>query len=52
MPLPPTGGKSTLEEGGESMLEIFVLLAVTAVGGTIGNVIGGLILDYIRAKKQ
>ena len=33
-------------------MEILILLGVTAVGGTIGTVIGGLILDYIRSKKR
>lgn len=33
-------------------MEIIILLGVNAVGGTIGTVIGGLILDYIRAKRQ
>ena len=32
------------------IVEIFILLGVTAVGGTIGTVLGGLILDYIRQK--
>ena len=31
-------------------MEIFILLGVTAVGGTIGTVIGGLILDFIRSR--
>ncbi len=33
-------------------MEIIILLGVTAVGGTIGTVIGGLILDYIRSKRS
>ena len=33
-------------------MEILVLLGVTAVGGAIGTVIGGLILDYIRANRS
>ena len=33
-------------------MEILILLGVASVGGTIGTVIGGLILDYIRAKRQ
>ena len=33
-------------------MEIIILLGVTAVGGTIGTVLGGLIFDYIREKKQ
>lgn len=33
-------------------MEIIILLGVTAVGGTIGTVLGGLILDYIRNKKR
>lgn len=31
-------------------MEILVLVGATAVGGAIGTVIGGLILDYIRQK--
>ena len=31
-------------------MEIFILRGVTAVGGTIGTVIGGLILDFIRSR--
>ena len=42
---------ATLKEGGEIM-EIIILLGVAVVGGTIGTVLGGLILDYIRAKRQ
>ena len=41
----------TLEEGGDIM-EIIVLLGVTAVGGIIGTVVGGLILDYIRNRTK
>ena len=33
-------------------MEVFVLFSVTVVGGALGTVIGGLILDYIRSKKQ
>ena len=33
-------------------MEILILLGVTAVGGAIGTVIGGLILDYLRAKND
>jgi hypothetical protein len=33
-------------------MEIVILLGVTALGGTIGTVIGGLILDYVRAKRN
>ena len=35
-----------------TFMEILILLGVASVGGTIGTVIGGLILDYIRAKRQ
>ena len=37
---PLESGNSTLEEGGDTV-EIIILLGVTAVGGTIGTVIGG-----------
>lgn len=33
-------------------MEILVQLGVTVVGGAIGTVLGGLILDYIRSKKR
>lgn len=33
-------------------MDILILLGVTAVGGAIGTVIGGLILDCIRAKRR
>ena len=33
-------------------MEIIILLGVTAVGGIIGTVIGGLILDYIRKRTK
>ena len=33
-------------------MDILILLGVTAVGGTIGTVVGGLILDYIRNRKK
>ena len=33
-------------------MEILILLGVTAVGGTIGTVVGGLILDYIRSRTK
>ena len=33
-------------------MEILILFGVTAVGGTIGTVVGGLILDYIRSRKK
>lgn len=33
-------------------MEFLVQLSVTVVGGAIGTVIGGLILDYIRSKKR
>ena len=46
-----TGGKLTLERGGDSM-DIIIQLGVMVVGGTIGTVLGGLILDYIRAKRS
>ena len=48
---PLESGNSTLEEGG-GILEIIVLLGVTAVGGIIGTVVGGLILDYIRNRTK
>ena len=32
-------------------MEILILLGVTAVGGAIGTVVGGLILDYLRANR-
>ena len=41
----------TLEEGGDIM-DILILLGVTAVGGAIGTVVGGLILDYIRNRTK
>ena len=33
-------------------MDILILLGVTAVGGAIGIVIGGLILDYIRNRTK
>ena len=33
-------------------MDILIQLGVTVVGGVIGTVIGGLILDYIRARRQ
>ncbi len=33
-------------------MDILILLGVTAVGGAIGTVIGGLILDYIRNRTK
>ena len=33
-------------------MDIIILLGVTVIGGTIATVVGGLILDYIRAKRQ
>ena len=33
-------------------MEVLILLGVTAVGGAIGTVLGGLILDYIRSKRS
>ena len=41
----------TLAEGGDIM-DILILLGVTAVGGAIGTVVGGLILDYIRNRTK
>ena len=33
-------------------MDILILLGVTAVGGAIDTVIGGLILDYIRKRSK
>ena len=33
-------------------MEVLILLGVTAFGGAIGTVLGGLILDYIRSKRS
>lgn len=40
-----------LQRGGDTV-EIIILLGVTAVGGIIGTVVGGLILDYIRNRTK
>ena len=42
------GGKLTLEEGGDNMLEILTQIGIDVVA----IVVGGLILDYIINKRR